>query len=271
MSVLIERSRPFDVLGPRRGRDDPRQRSTIQANLTARHGPAAGRGSHAGPKKPVHLPASLARHGSRLAVARRPGRGPRTRSATPAADRPRRPRRRGAASGCPVARMLALVATTSSRGAAADVAAMRSASVTAADRPSAPSPVATRSTRPTSAARVGVQTLAAEQHRHRRLRPDDPLRHPRHPAAGVQRRGAGSPARSARSRPRSHVGGEREVQPGADRRPVDGGEGRQRALGEREEPGVDVLQRLGARLAGRGRARRGRRLRRTRASGRPRR
>ena len=84
------------------------------------------------------------------------------------------------------------------------------------------------------------------------LNADGALQHPGRTAAGMdaellearveQRRGTGDP----------HIGGQREVQPGADGGAVDGRDRRQRAVGDGEEAVVDRPQPVLGRLAERG-------------------
>ena len=136
--------------------------------------------------------------------------------------------------GLAVARIEAFVARTTSRGAAAGPAASSRAAATGSSATSQRQPVAHRG--------FGVEAHAEQQRRAGGLRADGALQHPRRTAAGMdaqlleagieERRGAGD----------AHVGCQREVQPGADGGAVDGGDRRQRAVGDREKPVVDHAQ-----------------------------
>ena len=90
---------------------------------------------------------------------------------------------------------------------------------------------------------LGAVEHLAEHHRgHRRLRPGDAPEHPRVPAAGVQPdlQEPGVEAGPPRGQP--HVAAEGEVHPGTDGGAVDGGQRRQRAAGDPQEPLVDAAE-----------------------------
>ena len=93
-----------------------------------------------------------------------------------------------------------------------------------------------------------VEHLAEHHRRHHRLRPGDAPKHPRVAAARVQPELQEPGVELGPAGGEAHVAPERQVHPGADGRAVDGGQRRQRAAGDAQEPLVDVAE---ARAVGR--------------------
>ena len=86
---------------------------------------------------------------------------------------------------------------------------------------------------------LGVEAHAEQQRRARHLRADGALQHPRRAAAGMDAQLLEPRIEERRRTGDAHVGGQREVQPGADGGAVDRRDRRQRAVGDREEAVVD--------------------------------
>jgi hypothetical protein len=91
---------------------------------------------------------------------------------------------------------------------------------------------------------VRVEDLPEQRHGDRGLGADQALDHPRHAAAGVQPELEETRVEPGGGPDDADVAGEREVEPGSDRRSVDGADRRQGGVRDGEEPGVDRAQAL---------------------------
>ena len=91
---------------------------------------------------------------------------------------------------------------------------------------------------------LGVESLTEQQCRPGHLRPDAALQHPGRPASGMNAQLLESWIEKCCGTGNSDIGREREIESGADRRAVDGGNGGQDAVGEGQEPVVDDAQSL---------------------------
>jgi hypothetical protein len=89
---------------------------------------------------------------------------------------------------------------------------------------------------------LGVEAHAEEQRGTSRLRADGALQHPRGAAAGMEAEFLESRIEERCRTGDSDVGGQREIQPGADGRAVDRRDRRQGAVGDGEEAVVDAAQ-----------------------------
>ena len=84
--------------------------------------------------------------------------------------------------------------------------------------------------------------LVEQHHRGRGLRTDSALQQPGHATAGMDAEGEEAGVEAGRGPGEAHVAGQRQVEPGSHRRPVDRGDRGQRAAGHREETLVDATE-----------------------------